>query len=1076
MTESTIFTAQNRDDISNLYKKASPDDEFEFIFYNYNESVERMSLQGYLKILEFFKYRQMKNKLKFTNTNTIDVVYSEREESFRISINDLAITNNIMESVHDRSNHIIFSMLTGASQNKNSLIHQHISIINKKRNIVESVNLDDYNIRVKLSKELAVTKKDLERLETLSYECQNDIVFRYKQRSTLYILNDDTGIIKIDLTNTKMSRNINTLESSTPIYELEIDCTIKKHGKHIDTILKEAEVLLKILQQSNYIVSTSTTKAVIGYYFDIMGVSKDSLSLSIRKPESLEVQHIIEKLPNRYAVTDKADGDRYILVVYNLRAYLISDNLRVIDTGIVLTNQKYNGTILDGEYVFIKRENRYVYLVFDCIYYDNINSNQINSFMARLQYADEIVSGGFGVKNVFKRYSGDFNSKKILSYYENEIRRYIDELNKLIKVNKRFPIVITKMFLPVLGIEDNEIFKYSALVWKSLLQDPSIKCPYILDGMMFHPLNQEYVISKDTKLLDYKWKPQDKNSIDFYIEFEKDGDGNQYVVYDNSSTKNITNKPYKICNLFVGKIDKGNEQPVQFMKEQGKGVAYLFIDNGEIRDIEGNIIRSETVVEFYYNNDPSVDEKHRWVPIRTRYDKTEHVMRNGKKYGNYYSVANKVWRSISSPINIADFIKLANDNAYSTNIEAMRERVDRSVVLAGSQDAYYQLTTAIAKPLRAYQNWMKSLIIYTFCNPLYEDKNKKNILDIGCGRGGDIMKFYYNNVTNILIGIDKDNNGLIAPTDGAIDRYELWRKKKADFPFMGFINADASVKLVLEDQLKLFPSMTRANMELIRKFLNVDGNRVYFDRVNCQMAIHYFLENNLTWSNFLGNINNYLAPGGMMLITTFDATRIIELLKDKSNYIANYNTDQGEQKVLFDIVKRYSDDQISNIKTNGIGIAIDFFTSMFQNDGTHATEYLVDKDFLQKEFLEKCDMELIESDLFENQYHIHEDYVTKFGKFEENKATLKFLTSVLSFYKNKDELTKASYDLMKLYRYYVFRKKDDSTLGQPTKSRQQKRPSSKINFRGSTVRSVPSKKKFEVPYIGDIDTIDFTAL
>ena len=53
----------------------------------------------------------------------------------------------------------------------------------------------------------------------------------------------------------------------------------------------------------------------------------------------------------------------------------------------------------------------------------------------------------------------------------------------------------------------------------------------------------------------------------------------------------------------------------------------MFLQDGEARDIEGNIIQDNTVVEFYYNNDPNIPDKHRWVPLRTRYDKTESVQR-----------------------------------------------------------------------------------------------------------------------------------------------------------------------------------------------------------------------------------------------------------------------------------------------------------------------------------------------------------------------------------------------------------------------------------------------------------------
>lgn len=1057
--------------IEGLYKKVTPSDEFEFIFYNYNQNIERMSMESYLKVLEYLKYRSSSLKI---DTNTIlDVVYTESNESYRVSINELPMINNLMESIHQRKNHVIFSMLIGMiPENKKT-----ITLINKKRNVAETIDIDDLNMRVKLSTELPVKESVRLNLEVLDQTKRNKIIFRYKQRTTLTILDDSSAIIQIDLTNTKMTNDINTLENSLSIYELEIDCTIKsKKDTHLPLIYNEVTTLLKILQQSNFIITTSLAQQVVSSYADILGLDKTSAtSLESRKPESLEVQHIIEKLPNKYAVTDKADGSRYFCIIYKQHVYLISDILKVIDTGIDIKDKKYDGVILDGEYVFIKKENRYIYLVFDCLHYDNNDIRTNGNFLERLGIATTITTAIFGQKNSFKVYDGAYDSSKILAHYNSEVKKYIDDLNQNIKIDKKFPLIRTKMFIPVLGVEDNEIFKYSELLWKKLIQDATINTPYVLDGLMFHPLNQNYVVSKDSKLAEYKWKPQEKNSIDFYIQFEKNEDGKPFTVYDNSSKDSVVGKVYKICHLFVGKADKTGEHPVPFANK----VAHLFLDKGEVRDQEGNIIKTDTVVEFAYNNDINISEKYRWIPLRTRYDKTEHVQKYKKKYGNYIDIANKIWRSISNPITFSDFHQLANDFLYVVHRDIIRGRIDHLVILTEQQEsAYYQLTTQVAKPLRAYQNWMKSLLIYTFCNPLYEDIKKKNILDIGCGRGGDIMKFYYNNAINIFVGVDIDNNGLIAPIDGAISRYNALRKKKANFPPMYFINADAGILLNSKDQLKAISGMSKENISLIDKcFGFTNGKKFYYDRISCQLAIHYFLENNVIWNNFLENINNNLMPGGQLLISTFDADRIIELLGDNKNYVANYDNTNGEQKVLFEIVKKYTKDQASNIKKNGLSVAIDFYTAMYLLEGNYKTEYLVDKDFLEKELLEKCGLELVETDLFENQYYIHENYLKKYAPFEENPKTKKFLLSALELYNQNETLNKVSYDLMRLYRTYVFRKKDDPNFkGRATSSKQSRTTKNGAMFGNRYISFVPSKSNNAVAYDGEVSDVDFRTL
>lgn len=1023
--------------IEDIYKKINIGSEFEFMMFNYKKDKNRMGLEHFLKILEYMNLRSKKSNLALENIVQLDLNYTKQSgEVYRITIDSIESINKYIKMLHMRKNHVIFSVLAGLAEKDKS-----ITLMKKVKERENIVDVDDFDIRARLSEETDLTKKEIDELKQLDEKIRDNITYRYKQRISLFFEKNKDIKMSLDLTNTKMSRNINRLEDVVPIYEIELDLSSKIKSpdkKYLNTMFSESTIILKVIQQSNFIISKSLEDKVLGNYANLLGIDKTKMiSLEGRKPQSLEVQHVVDQLPNKYAVTDKADGERYFLMIYKNVVFLISDLLNVKNTGLILpeSKNKYNDTILDGELIFIKSKNRYLYMIFDCLFNSGKDVRQLSSFLERLQNADDVVENCFVLKghNSYKytNYDGKFDIGEILKFHNNNISKFMNSLVKDIDLEKQYPLIRRKYFIAAQGGQNNEIFKYSELVWNKYVYDKSTNCPYILDGLIYHPLDQKYVTSvKESKYVEYKWKPPEKNSIDFYVMFEKNRENNKIVtLYDNSrdEEEQIRGKPYKVIKLHVGKTVKGIEQPILFEPENDsvKYAAYMFLIDGEVRDLEGNIIQDNTVVEFYYNNDPNIPDKHRWVPIRTRYDKTESVQRFGKKYGNYVDIAYKVWRSIRNPFLMNDISILSKDDLYNKHIEILRNKIDHSVILSErKENIYYQIRTTLGKPMRNFHNWIKSILIYTYVNSMYEINNKQlSVLDIGCGRGGDLMKFYYGKA-DFYVGIDIDNNGLISPVDGALSRYNQLRKTHPNFPRMFFIHADGGVPLNYEDQLKGLGGMSEKNKELMIKFFSKeDSQRTKFDRLNCQFVIHYFFANQTIWDNFVQNVNNYLKPGGYFMITTFDADRIISLLENKNQFSAFYTNTAGEQKVLFEVVKKYTD--ITKGDNVGVGVAIDFHNALDFQEGVYVTEYLVQKKFLEEEFLNKCNMTLVETDLFENQYIINKDFFLKASQTEDVEKTRKFFKDVLEYYTQKSEVNSASQQLTRLYRYYVFRKKDD---------------------------------------------------
>lgn len=1044
-TLANMIDADTMKHIKELFSNIVPGDEFEIMLFNFNKV--HLSLEKYISLLKYMNKRAKGQKLHSVESYALDVNYTDdNSTNYRVTVDNINNINKTIEQLHKYKNHVVIStLLTKMASGDKSITA--MKKIKDKENVADFADL---NMRVRAATEADLTKAELETLKTLSHEVAYKILYRLKQRVSFFIVgNEDTGnYIKIDITLVKSHKNINKLNDTVANYELEIEFGHKdakfKNTSHLDIMFKEVEYLLKTIQQSNFMITNSTEKLIVNEYARIVGLDGDKIiSLDGRKPVSLEIQHVTDMLPNRYAVTDKADGDRYFLIIVQNHVYLISSNLHVKDTGIVLDKSlsKYNDTIIDGEYIFLPSKNRHLYMAFDCLFNSGKDLRKNPDMMDRIKNADEVVANCF----IFDKQKGfvinDYNSKdkefdldKVAAFHEKQIKDFISALNADIDINKKYPLIRRKYFIPVLGAKPWEIFKYSVILWNKYTTDPSVKCPYMLDGMIYQPLIQEYVTNmKDSKLTDYKWKPPTKNSIDFYIEFVKDKTTNKILtVYDNSNDEYERNKAYKICQLHVGKRGKYGEEASLFRENENGYTCHIFMDGENAVDIEGNLIADNTVVEFYYNNNAEVDEKFRWIPIRTRYDKTESVLRYGKGFGNYIDVANKVWRSMINPVLITDFEDLAKGNDdvakifyYDKKLSVMRSKVSHELIVSSAKEnVYFQVKTNLVQPMTQFHNWLKSIFIYTHCHPMYTNDKSLTVLDLACGRGSDIMRFYYTKVA-LMVGLDIDYESLISSVNGALSRYSKMRKSNPRFPKMFFIHGDASALLNYDDQFRALKGMTNDNKTNMEKFFHSDpAKRTMFDRINMQFAIHYMFKNTETWTNFKQNLNDYLKPGGYFLISTYDGGRIVELLKDNDTFTQYYTTVKGEKKKLFEIIKKYP-----NIKSSdaiGVGNAIDFFAAWLFLEGNYQTEYLVDRKFIESDLLTDCDMELVDTDTFDNTMEMHRDFFAKYAQFESVEETRKFMDGAGKYYNSRDDINASCYSNTRLYRYYVFKKKDNA--------------------------------------------------
>ncbi len=1017
--------------IKALYDNIKENDEFEIIFDRSSD----ITYEKYYRILKYIKKLSVIEKNALQTIDTLDIIYTTNDkqenthESHKITITDMEHINKYINMISTKNNHVIIKTIS-------EFIDKDVHVTGqiKSKNEDDVVYIQEYCIKARVSREDKMNKKALNFLKDLDKTQRDKIIFRLKQRVSMYV----SGI-KIDLTMVKTTNNINNINNAQQNYELEIE-NVKKSKEAFEAIIKYTNVLLKLIQNSKHIISTTEITKVKEYVKTLTGRNDFSGANVI----SLEVQHVTDKLPNSYSVSDKADGDRHFLIVYETKVYLMDNNSNVKSTGMIV-KKEYNGTIIDGELIFIGKYNAYLFLSFDCLFHKTVDTRSEPKLMNRLRKVEDFINNCYSYESHKYHKMHDTISKMTiddkLKTHKNNITELLKSLNKDLETDKTNVLIRQKYFIDASGALPWELFAYSSLLYN--VYTNKSECPYMLDGLIYQPLIQPYYAKNTMNKLDiYKWKPSHQNSIDFYVSFEKDKNTNKpLILYDNSYTtkteenadskiveeeqegliaQNIT---YKICNLFVWDTDNKTSVPVPFKENEDMHYTYMPINkDGNVVDEYGNIITDKSVIECYYcgNINSPMSDKYRWTPIRTRHDKTEAVMKTGTKYGNNVHVANAIWRSIINPVTMGDIEELAKGGEiYENKMRSLKSRIGKNIIAAATvENLYAKITENVAVSMKRFVDWVKSNIVQTYYYVEYSNNVPQTVLDIGIGKGSDIMK-YYNAKTGYVVCFDIDKQSIASATDGVQSRIEE-NKKRAKFTEIHAFQADAGVDLDFNMQSRTY-IYTQEDRKIYDRFFG--DKKVKFDRITCFFCLNNVIENQDRWSSFKTNINNHLKSGGYISLCIIDVEELIKLMNGKNSYTSHYTDDKGDKKVLFDI-KTNIDMKTYNKNNINIGDAFEIHTSWTAglDAESYVTEYMISKEQLIKDLSKDCNLELIDTDTFGNQYEMHKDTIVNYSRYN-NKPTQESLSKVKQYYEN-NEMNTECLKYTRLQRYVIFRKRD----------------------------------------------------
>ena len=912
------------------------DEEFELL-YNSNKLVREKDI---INLKDH--YIQVVQPEKIT---TLDITLKD----IRISVSGINEINNLYSFSEGKNNKELIAYV---------LKQKNISMISKKTNNTLSHYDKGLDVKYKLSLEKNMSEKSvLKIVESIKATEDVSLFFRYKNRLSFTFLKNEEIRVGLDITISQESRNIKSVLTAKKNMEVEME--IFKSARFqgisnevIDLFLTHATTVFDIITKKDADI-VDFPKIIEGYK-KYMNISKNEL-YSIN-PVSLNLETYARDIPFNYSVTDKCDGEKVHVFVVNQCVYLLNNVLKVSLHGKNTNLPKNMDYILEAEKVGGR------IMVFDILLYEN--SLQLDKKIEeRYEYLDLFLSKFHAGKNFKFLKSKTFPMKieKVIESYKKNMEEYIEYIKKNDHViEKKYMIFNSGMY------GRGEIYRYADLIWNTF-----VRMPYLLDGIVF--TNTTIPYSKKRGSI-YKWKPDEYNSIDFYIKFKKN---------ENNQTEHIVKegKKFVIMELYCYDENKLREHYlVPFKKNENLHIAFIEIkDNGFAYDSNGEIIRENTILEMVYNRSTIDSESpFYWSIIRTRHDKTLFSKIHKKKFGNHISVAHKIFDIKLHPFDL--LTPLSGAKPSETDFDNL----------------YYEKKSNIGIHMRNFHNHIKNMLISNYCRD-------KSVMDVGCGRGGDIIKFI-NARAKFVVGIDVNYMDLFVLSDCAQNRYDEFIKSSKDVPPMVFIHCDFKLPLSMECQGKR--SMTEKNMQHMQKY--IDSN-IKYDVMNFSFTFHYFYQNTKKLKVIEKNIDSKLEKNGYVLLTIFDCDKVMAFLEGKPERSVTYVNQNGKRETLFTIKL------INNHEIN-------LHNSMYNLPGNFYKESLIRMDELV-EFFKNINCELIESVLFEDYIESSRPFTKLFAQSQEkmNDRQKKLET----FYNNFDSSEiNATRELSKLYRFYIFRKYD----------------------------------------------------
>lgn len=238
-------------------------------------------------------------------------------------------------------------------------------------------------------------------------------------------------------------------------------------------------------------------------------------------------------------------------------------------------------------------------------------------------------------------------------------------------------------------------------------------------------------------------------------------------------------------------------------------------------------------------------------------------------------------------------------------------------------------------------------------------KNIDNLLEIACGKFGDLAKMIDNNIKHV-VGYDINN---ISIEEGRRRIKEIKNKKHV-------------------------PKIELYTMDLSKNLIIHNVNQPLFDVISAQFSFHYFFESEKTFNTIMSSIENNLKNDGIFMGCMFDGNSIKQLLNQGDFYLKDI-----DDKTKFTIESKIIHESLFGNKI-----------SVFIKDtvlDVPMDEYIVDFDKFVN-IMKTRNFDLIESKMFKeyNNYNLNNiekqvSFLNRTFVFKKRKTLCKNETTYL---------------------------------------------------------------------------------